>query len=145
MWLSFESSINSYATNYNHMFFQYIYAQFKYEIQTRDDMFISALELFNIGISPSSSHTIGPMVAAKDFITLVVEHLEKNKNVAKCHIRCILYGSLSFTGKGHATDVAVVLGLHGYSPEGLALENVEILINRIWNETSIKIQKKNTG
>ncbi|WP_069470027.1 L-serine ammonia-lyase [Candidatus Marithrix sp. Canyon 246] len=88
-------------------------------------MFISALELFKIGIGPSSSHTMGPMVAAKDFIDRIC-----NSNL-KGSIRCILKGSLAFTGKGHNTDRAVVLGLYGYSPESLIDQNIDALLERL--------------
>lgn len=102
-------------------------------------MFISALELFKIGIGPSSSHTMGPMVAAKKFITLVGEHvsnIDKTQNIA---IKCTLKGSLAFTGKGHATDRAVALGLHGYTPEAVADEDLESVFRRIWESKFITL------
>ncbi len=81
-------------------------------------MFISTLDLFKLGIGPSSSHTIGPMIAANDFFQYL-------KSLSICygpnhHIICTLKGSLALTGKGHATDNAVILGLHGYRPEHAA-------------------------
>jgi L-serine dehydratase len=91
-------------------------------------MFISVLELFKIGVGPSSSHTMGPMVAAKDFIDRI-----RNSNL-RGSIRCILKGSLAFTGKGHNTDRAVALGLYGYSPESLIDQNIDALIERIWQQ-----------
>ncbi|MDU0477812.1 L-serine ammonia-lyase [Staphylococcus chromogenes] len=72
-------------------------------------MTISAIDLFSIGIGPSSSHTVGPMRAALRFIT---EHPTKK-------IRVELRGSLAATGKGHGTDRAVVLGLLGYEPHNV--------------------------
>ncbi len=102
-------------------------------------MFISVLELFKIGIGPSSSHTIGPLVAARSFVRSVGDYLSTHERAEDLHIRCILKGSLAFTGKGHATDRAVALGLHGYSAERLAVENVEALIERIWESRSIKV------
>lgn len=107
-------------------------------------MFISVLELFKIGIGPSSSHTMGPMVAARDFIGLVRKLLPAGEDSQGVYIRCTLKGSLAFTGRGHATDRAVTLGLHGYSPEGVASEDVGVLIDRIWKNTSISIGKSNT-
>lgn len=89
-------------------------------------MFISVLELFKIGVGPSSSHTMGPMVAAKDFIDRI-----HNCNL-RGSIRCILKGSLAFTGKGHNTDRAVALGLYAYSPESLIDQNIDLLLQRIW-------------
>lgn len=73
---------------------------------------ISAIELFTIGVGPSSSHTVGPMRAAFDFAQSL---LEQGARIAR--IECDLYGSLALTGRGHATDIAVMLGLAGWQPE----------------------------
>ncbi len=74
---------------------------------------ISVFELFKIGIGPSSSHTVGPMKAAAAF----VEGLEKRNALAEtASVVVDLYGSLAFTGKGHAVDKAVILGLSGEKP-----------------------------
>ncbi|MFL1731702.1 L-serine ammonia-lyase [Moraxella oculi] len=72
---------------------------------------ISVFDLFKIGIGPSSSHTVGPMVAANRFLTLLDGKISHVKRV-----RIDLYGSLSATGKGHATDTAIILGLLGHVP-----------------------------
>jgi L-serine dehydratase len=74
---------------------------------------ISVFELFKIGIGPSSSHTVGPMKAAAAFVEGLVAHdlLAKTESIA-----VDLYGSLAFTGKGHAVDKAVILGLSGEKP-----------------------------
>ncbi len=69
----------------------------------------SVFELFRIGIGPSSSHTVGPMRAAREFALSLDEHVKS--------IRVELYGSLALTGKGHGTDRAILLGLAGESPE----------------------------
>ena len=69
-------------------------------------MFLSVFDMFKIGIGPSSSHTMGPMVAAKRFLQSL-----KNSPFNFSGIRVTLYGSLAFTGKGHSTDRAVILGL----------------------------------
>lgn len=106
-------------------------------------MFISALELFKIGIGPSSSHTMGPMVAAGDFLRLVSVYLSHNNDIQEPSIRCVLKGSLSFTGKGHATDRAVALGLHGYTPEMVANEDLDTVIARIWNDRYINFDESN--
>ena len=104
-------------------------------------MFISVLELFKIGIGPSSSHTLGPMVAANDFI----DHIKNLKlDVSRkkdLFIRCTLKGSLAFTGKGHSTDRAVALGLHGHLPASLVDKNVEDLVKQIWDSDHICIDK----
>ena len=92
-------------------------------------MFISVLELFKIGIGPSSSHTLGPMVAARQFVELLSQPKQQLLLVPGVVLRCTLKGSLAFTGKGHSTDRAVALGLHGFSPEQLATMNVGQLID----------------
>jgi len=104
-------------------------------------MFISALELFKIGIGPSSSHTMGPMVAAKDFIDRIQDYLAST-DIGASSVRCTLKGSLAFTGKGHATDRAISLGLHGYSPAAVADVDVEALVDDIWNTDSIAVNKE---
>jgi L-serine dehydratase len=106
-------------------------------------MFISALELFKVGIGPSSSHTMGPMVAAMNFIDLVQKAIQECNDTQGIRIRCTLKGSLAFTGKGHATDRAIALGLHGYSPENVAKEDVDALVAHIWKYNSIVASKKN--
>ncbi len=102
-------------------------------------MFISVLDLFKIGIGPSSSHTMGPMVAANDFLWRLHEYLQREIPDPSSRIRCTLKGSLSATGKGHATDRAIALGLHGHLPSGLAERNVEILLDEIWRSDHIEI------
>lgn len=76
-------------------------------------MHISVFDLFKIGIGPSSSHTVGPMNAAGDFLA----DIEARGLLAQvAQVRVDLYGSLALTGKGHATDIAVLLGLMGERP-----------------------------
>jgi L-serine dehydratase len=77
---------------------------------------ISVFDIFKIGIGPSSSHTVGPMRAAARFVeTLGARHLMAHVS----RVETILYGSLAWTGHGHATDVAVILGLAGERPESV--------------------------
>ncbi len=95
-------------------------------------MFISILDLFKIGIGPSSSHTMGPMIAAADFAVRVQRHVAQAGVSAALGIRCTLKGSLAYTGKGHGTDRAVALGLHGHSPKGVAGQDVDALLERVW-------------
>lgn len=104
-------------------------------------MFISVLELFKIGIGPSSSHTLGPMVAAHDFIDRIKDQKLDTLSVTKAFIRCTLKGALAFTGKGHSTDRAVALGLHGHLPDSLIDFDVEDLITQIWDSDRIYIDK----
>ncbi|WP_319830006.1 L-serine ammonia-lyase [Psychrobacter sp. Marseille-P5312] len=76
-------------------------------------MMISIFDLFKIGIGPSSSHTVGPMVAANLFLTSLIKQAELT-TIQRIEIE--LYGSLAATGKGHATDTAILLGLLGHTP-----------------------------
>lgn len=77
-------------------------------------MTISILDLFSIGIGPSSSHTLGPMRAANDFLSKLIEN--QCFDIAS-RIQVALYGSLALTGIGHGTDKAVLMGLIGHDPE----------------------------
>ena len=74
-------------------------------------MAVSVFDLFKIGIGPSSSHTVGPMRAARLFTTRLA-HDDLLGRVSRVH--CGLYGSLGATGKGHGSDKAVLLGLAGH-------------------------------
>jgi len=105
-------------------------------------MFISVLDLFKVGIGPSSSHTLGPMVAANDFICRVRDSTVPEATISTASIRCILKGSLAFTGKGHATDRAVALGLHGYQPVELSEKDVTNIVNQIWGSDQITLSEK---
>lgn len=104
-------------------------------------MFISVLDLFKIGIGPSSSHTLGPMVAAYDFIGRIKKLNLIESGINKAYIRCTLKGSLAFTGKGHSTDRAVSLGLHGHLPASLSDKDVTGLITQIWNSNHIQVNQ----
>jgi len=86
---------------------------------------ISVLDLFTIGIGPSSSHTVGPMRAATRFLN----ELQPIERVAR--VECHLYGSLALTGKGHGTDTAVLLGLEGQTPETVGVDEVPAQLERI--------------
>lgn len=80
-------------------------------------MFLSIFDVFKIGVGPSSSHTVGPMVAAGRFLTLLREGRELVPGAGTlARLGCTLHGSLAFTGKGHATDRAVTLGFAGFNP-----------------------------
>ena len=75
-------------------------------------MFVSVFDMFKVGVGPSSSHTIGPMVAAARFLELM-----RASPFTFGGVQATLYGSLAFTGVGHATDRATVLGLAGFRPD----------------------------
>jgi L-serine dehydratase len=78
-------------------------------------MAISVFDLFSIGIGPSSSHTVGPMRAALQFLLNLIKKTPL-ENIDRIVVD--LYGSLALTGKGHSTDIAILLGLEGDTPEG---------------------------
>ena len=75
---------------------------------------ISIFDIFKIGIGPSSSHTVGPMKAARAFIEAVAETGEPVEQ-----LQVTLYGSLAYTGVGHATDSAILVGLAGHMPHSI--------------------------
>jgi L-serine dehydratase len=75
-------------------------------------MFLSVFDMFKVGVGPSSSHTMGPMVAGARFLDLL-----RNSPFHPKGLKASLHGSLAFTGKGHATDRATILGLAGFLPE----------------------------
>ncbi|AVO36961.1 L-serine ammonia-lyase [Pukyongiella litopenaei] len=75
-------------------------------------MFLSVFDMFKVGVGPSSSHTMGPMVAAARFLDLM-----RASPFRFAGLRASLHGSLAFTGVGHATDRATILGLAGFSPD----------------------------
>lgn len=89
-------------------------------------MFFSTFEIFKIGIGPSSSHTIGPMVAANRFLELM-----RRSKVEAVGLRASLHGSLAFTGRGHATDRAVILGFAGFRPETFDAAEAETVMAAI--------------
>ena len=96
---------------------------------------ISIFEIFKIGVGPSSSHTLGPWNAALNF----VENITINK-VDRIQIH--LYGSLSKTGVGHATDKAIILGLLGYLPQTIDTSQIDEIIAKIQEDKVIEIQSK---
>ena len=94
-------------------------------------MFISVLDIFKVGIGPSSSHTLGPLVAAGQFVQQIL-NLGTRLNVgSQLRLRCTLKGSLAYTGKGHGSDKAITLGLHGYSAKELSKHECESLIKQL--------------
>ena len=81
-------------------------------------MFLSVFDIFKIGVGPSSSHTIGPMVAGARFRDALVDGTNIVPGSGRpAKLGASLHGSLAFTGKGHATDRATILGLAGFEPE----------------------------
>ncbi|MEM8787622.1 MAG: L-serine ammonia-lyase [Pseudomonadota bacterium] len=87
---------------------------------------LSVFDIFKVGIGPSSSHTMGPMVAAARFLDLLRSGAALIPGAgAPAGVTCRLYGSLALTGKGHATDRAVILGLAGFRPDRFDLSAAE--------------------
>jgi len=95
-------------------------------------MAISLFDLFKVGIGPSSSHTVGPMVAANQF---AYQLLKGDLLKQVCRLKIDLYGSLGATGKGHGTGTAVLMGLEGELPESIDPNLVNERVERI-NQTS---------
>jgi L-serine dehydratase len=88
---------------------------------------ISVFDLFKVGIGPSSSHTTGPMKAAAAFVAA----LNAGDRARIKALRATLFGSLAWTGKGHATDKAITLGLSGQSPETLNPDQANEIVRKI--------------
>lgn len=108
-------------------------------------MAISTFDLFKVGIGPSSSHTVGPMIAARQFANGL-----KERGLIECAARiCVeLYGSLGATGDGHGSPKAIILGLEGESPESVDIDEIANRITEIHtrgelNLLSLKILKFN--
>ena len=81
---------------------------------------ISVFDIYKIGIGPSSSHTVGPMKAGKQFVD-DLSAMDKLQDITK--ITVDVYGSLSLTGKGHHTDIAIIMGLAGNTPEHVDIDS----------------------
>ena len=92
---------------------------------------ISVFDMFKVGIGPSSSHTVGPMRAAY----LFAKQIQTQGQLEQvCHITTELFGSLGQTGKGHGTGKAIILGLLGFSPEHVPVQQIDSLLAKV--ETS---------
>lgn len=99
-------------------------------------MAYSVFDLFKIGIGPSSSHTVGPMVAGRRFID---ELRDAGQFDRVARVSASLHGSLAFTGKGHASDVAVLLGLSGEKPDTIDPADVTGIVETIRAEGMINL------
>ena len=99
-------------------------------------MAISVFDLFKIGIGPSSSHTVGPMRAARMF----AHRLESERRIAATtRVMCELYGSLGATGRGHGTGTAVLLGLSGLEPDTVDPDAIPAMLESIRAKREIKL------
>jgi L-serine dehydratase len=97
-------------------------------------MFLSVFDMFKIGVGPSSSHTMGPMVAAARFLDLV-----RAAPFSVAGLKASLHGSLAFTGVGHATDRATILGLAGFKPDSYDHDKAEATLAQIRETGLIKV------
>jgi L-serine dehydratase len=99
-------------------------------------MSLSVFDIFKIGIGPSSSHTMGPMNAARSFVELLRTRdlLSRTRQIS-----AQLYGSLALTGRGHCTDRAILLGLEGMSPDSIDAAQVEPALHRIRHAKRIRL------
>ncbi len=102
---------------------------------------ISVFDMLKIGVGPSSSHTLGPWRAAERFLNEL-----RFQNILKktTRVKIDLYGSLSLTGKGHATDLAVMLGLSGQDPEYIPISDIDGIIKNIEQSNEIILGNENT-
>ncbi|WP_420553054.1 L-serine ammonia-lyase [Tenacibaculum aiptasiae] len=103
--------------------------------------FISVFDMLKIGVGPSSSHTLGPWRAAQQWIKKLKDN-DLFDNIDG--IRIDLYGSLSLTGKGHATDLSVLLGLSGTDPEYIPVDDIDTIINKIKTTTRLDFNAEKT-
>ncbi|WP_438467099.1 L-serine ammonia-lyase [Marinomonas sp. PE14-40] len=104
-------------------------------------MAISLFDLFKVGIGPSSSHTVGPMVAANQF----VHFLDDEQLTPKVtRVMCELYGSLGATGKGHGTGKAVLMGLEGELPDSIEPDTVDPRVEAIESTKQISLNAKHS-
>ncbi len=99
-------------------------------------MAVSIFDLFTIGIGPSSSHTVGPMRAARQF----VEDLNSHNTISQTsRVSVELFGALSLTGLGHGTDMAVLMGLQGERPSQIDVDSIPAKLERIRGQKVLKL------
>src|SRR5271167_4223137 len=99
-------------------------------------MSLSVFDIFKIGIGPSSSHTMGPMNAARGFAELLAA---RDLLTRTSQVSAQLYGSLALTGRGHCTDRAILLGLEGLEPDTIDPAMVEPTLKRIRAEGRLSL------
>ncbi|WP_282498884.1 L-serine ammonia-lyase [Pantoea stewartii] len=99
---------------------------------------ISVFDMFKVGIGPSSSHTVGPMKAGKQFVELLSE---QGKLHEVTRIAVDVYGSLSLTGKGHHTDIAIIMGLAGESPDSVDIDAIPAFIKDVQQRERLPLAK----
>ena len=98
---------------------------------------ISVFDIFKIGVGPSSSHTLGPWRAAQQF----VQSLQRNNSLEQVEqVKILLYGSLAKTGKGHGTDIAILLGMIGADPETFDVNSIDSTVAGIKHRQQLRLQ-----
>ncbi len=102
-------------------------------------MNISLFDLFSIGVGPSSSHTVGPMLAANAFVEQLVENRLFDQT---SRVKVEVYGSLALTGKGHATDKAIINGLEGQLPDTVDPESIAPRLQRVLQTQTLSLGGK---
>lgn len=99
---------------------------------------ISMFDMFKPGVGPSSSHTVGPMKAGKQFI----DELEQQQLLPQIdRISVDIYGSLSLTGKGHRTDVAIIMGLAGNMPDSVDIDSIDGFIEQVTQQNRLPLMQ----
>ena len=99
----------------------------------------SVFEIFKIGVGPSSSHTVGPMRAARDFVERITQ---AGRLSSVTRLAAELFGSLALTGRGHATDRAIILGLLGESPSEVDPGKIESMVDEVRNSGTIRLNHR---
>ncbi len=100
---------------------------------------ISVFDMFKIGVGPSSSHTLGPWRAA----LLFLEKIKSNSGIENVQkVQCLLYGSLAKTGKGHGTDIAIILGLFGADPVTFDVNIIQSTIDQIGSSGKLNLAQQ---
>lgn len=100
----------------------------------------SIFDLFKVGVGPSSSHTVGPMIAAYRFANECMDTFSRERNGPPiAHVQIQLYGSLALTGAGHATDVAILAGLSGCLPDRTNPEVIQTKVRHVRESKRLKL------
>jgi L-serine dehydratase len=108
-------------------------------------MFLSIFDIFKIGIGPSSSHTMGPMVAARQFLDeLRSGNWPRAARARPAAISVSLHGSLAHTGLGHGSDRAIILGLAGEDPRSVDPDQMDELVERVTREGKVTARGHDT-
>ncbi len=97
---------------------------------------ISVFDMFKVGVGPSSSHTVGPMKAGFEFVQYLKEQNLLNDTTS---LNVEVFGSLSMTGRGHNTDIAIIMGLAGYLPHNVDIESIEPFIQALKKTSKLAI------